>query len=98
MSDRYSSVVITGSGKCGSSLVAHSFFHAGFSMGTEEELVIHRGAKGNIGGYWEHAAILSMNEDILSFNGASWDNAPQLPLALSPELHSRMGLLTRGVA
>jgi hypothetical protein len=87
-------VFITGSGKCGTSLVAHSFFSSGFPMGTEEELIIYRGGIGNINGYWEHAKILELNREILAQNGNDWFSPPtSLPLKIDEPLRVRMGEL-----
>ncbi len=78
---RKRAIFITGSGKCGTSLVAHSFYSAGFAMGSEADLIIIKGDKGNITGYWEHAAILDIDREILAQNGADWAAPPNtLPL------------------
>lgn len=94
---RKRAIFITGSGKCGSSVIAHSFFAAGFPMGEIQDLVIHEGAVGNIRGYWEHARVLQINRDILEFNNADWDRFPHLPLRLNDDLRAQMRELAETV-
>jgi hypothetical protein len=87
-------IFITGSGKCGTSLVAHSFFSSGLPMGSEEDLIIYKGGIGNINGYWEHAAILELNREILARNQAEWAEPPAtLPLRIDEALRDRMRAL-----
>jgi hypothetical protein len=72
---RKSALFITGSGKCGTSVVAHAFYSAGFPMGSKADLLSDEGSKGNIRGYWEHTAILALNCKILAHNGLDWHTA-----------------------
>jgi hypothetical protein len=63
-------------------------------MGAEDDLVICKGSHGNINGYWEHAAILELNREILARNGADWFTPPTtLPLLLDDDLRARMSAL-----
>ena len=91
-------IFITGSGKCGTSVVAHSFYSAGFPMGPQSELVIYEGSRGNINGYWEHREMLEINQRILALNSADWHAAPSsLPLQLDSNVREQMRILSEKV-
>jgi hypothetical protein len=84
-------LLLTGSGKCGTSLVANIFHSCGFYMGHHKDSLIIEGDKWNVTGYWEHRDVLRINERILSENGLEWGQVPsRLPLELSSSLRSEM--------
>jgi len=63
-------------------------------MGSLADLVMHEGAKGHVGGYWEHAGVLEMDRQILAYNRADWHVIPtSLPLQLDGELREQMRCL-----
>jgi hypothetical protein len=75
--------------------VAQAFFEAGFSMGREAELAIHKNARGNIGGYWEHVRIKDVNRKILAENGRDWHGMKAgRKLSISADLRNEMRSLT----
>jgi hypothetical protein len=84
-------IFITGSGKCGTSVVAYSFFAAGFPMGGESELCRVQGGAGNIRGTWEHVKVREFNVRLLEHNNATWDKLPEhLPLSVDSGLEREM--------
>jgi hypothetical protein len=90
-------VLITGSGKCGTSVISHSFFSAGFPMGVREDLLTFRGVRTNIRGFWENRHVLQINRAILEANGLEWGKIPgRLPLHLPSDLENQMRAFLRG--
>ena len=88
-------IFISGSGKCGTSVIANAFYAAGFPMGTKDDLIIYEGSRGNVGGYWEHREILEINQRILAYNGIDWHiSPPSLPLRIDLSLRQQMRSLT----
>jgi hypothetical protein len=85
-----SAIFITGSGRCGTSVVSHSFYSAGFPMGSPDEMYIYEGAEANVKGFWEFKDILDTDAAILAYNGCDWDRPPTRPLEISTELFARM--------
>jgi hypothetical protein len=91
-------ILITGSGKCGTSVVSYCFFAAGFAMGTQEDLRIYPGMNDNIHGSWEHAMVQDLDVEMLAENGAEWSRPPtQLPLRVSPGLRNRLQDFAHGL-
>ena len=89
-------IFITGSGKCGTSVVAHCFFASGFPMGTLEDLHIFEG-RGNLRGLWEHKRTLDLNCEILEFNSCDWHTPSQEALKVSEEMRERLRLFAESV-
>jgi hypothetical protein len=89
-------IFITGSGKCGTSVIAYCFFASGFPMGKESDICVVEGAAGNVKGTWEHQGIHQFNIRILEQNGAAWDRAPaELPLIVDQSLARDMSVFVR---
>lgn len=89
-------VFITGSGKCGTSVVAHSFFAAGFPMGSLDDLHIFEG-HGNVRGLWEHRKVLELNCEILKYNSCDWHTPHHDELKVSEDTLERMRFLADSV-
>src|SRR4051794_16257585 len=88
---RKQAILITGSGRCGTSLVAEVFFKAGFPMGRESELLAHQNVRGSQSGYWEHVRIQDLNRKILEVNGVNWHNPIKpSPLSLTTEVRNEI--------
>lgn len=89
-------IFITGSGKCGTSVIAHCFFAAGFPMGNLEDLHIFEG-HGNLRGLWEHKRALDLNCEILEFNSCDWHSPSEGALKVSEEMSERLRLFAESV-
>jgi hypothetical protein len=63
--------------RSGSSLVARVLKECGVYLGPEEDLL--PAAPENRDGFWEHAGLTELNDEILAALGGSWDEPPPLP-------------------
>ena len=70
-------VCIAGMHRSGTSLVARLLKECGVFLGAEEELL--PAAPENRDGFYEHAALTRLNDEILATLGGSWDNPPPSP-------------------
>jgi hypothetical protein len=67
-------------------------------MGSVDSIIIYKGGIGNVNGYWEHAAVLQLNQEILAQNGADWSAPPpRLPLTIDNDLRIRVPALAESL-
>ena len=72
-------IAITGMHRSGTSMVTRGLHDAGLLLlGTAADTFIDA-ADDNPEGFWENAAIVACNEDLLEATGGAWDNPPALP-------------------
>lgn len=84
-------VVVLGSGRSGTSAIAHGFLAAGFFAGREDEL--YGPGKGNPLGHYEPLPVLRANEALLERLGCAWwAGAPpaDAQLAIREEVEPRL--------
>ena len=72
-------IAITGMHRTGTSMVTRALHDSGLHLlGTGAEAFIDT-AEDNPEGFWENAAIVACNDDLLEAAGGAWDNPPALP-------------------
>jgi hypothetical protein len=72
-----SAVAVTGMHRSGTSMVAKSLRLAGLHIGRDDELVPP--ADDNPDGFYEHAGMVRLNEELLEACGGAWDHPPARP-------------------
>src|SRR5690348_16242425 len=70
-------VCITGMHRSGTSLVARVLRECGLHLGPAEALLPAQ--RDNRDGFWEHAGLTALSDDLLASFGGSWDDPPALP-------------------
>ena len=83
-------ILVTGTGKSGTTIVSKAFFDAGAPMGDLAELSTFAGGGGNVRGVWEHQDAMDLNKAILHHNGIDWFETPKGPLATDGTLDARL--------
>ena len=72
-------IAITGMHRTGTSMVTRALHDSGLHLlGAGAEAFIDT-AEDNPEGFWENAAIVACNDDLLEAAGGAWDNPPALP-------------------
>jgi hypothetical protein len=69
-------VCVSGMHRSGTSIVARLVQILGVSLGSLDELL--EAGPDNTAGYWEHAAIKELDDEVLAALGGSWDQLPVL--------------------
>ncbi|MFS0838721.1 hypothetical protein [Paenibacillus sp. 1P03SA] len=77
MSDRPIAVLILGMHRSGTSLLAQTVISLGVYMGGEHQMVPPR--EDNPEGFWEHAEIVAVHDELLARLSSSWDATKPLP-------------------
>jgi hypothetical protein len=67
-------VVVTGMHRTGTSMVARALRLAGLWLGTDDDLIDP--APDNPNGFFEHAGIVALDDDLLEATGGAWDHPP----------------------
>ncbi|MBZ0296956.1 MAG: glycoside hydrolase family 99-like domain-containing protein, partial [Anaerolineae bacterium] len=70
-------IIIIGMHRSGTSMITRLLHTCGVYLGLLEDLTLLQ-SDDNPEGYWEHAAIMHLNEEILEHFGGSWDHPPNL--------------------
>ena len=70
-------IAIAGMHRAGTSMVAKQLRIAGLHLGADADFVPP--AADNPGGFFEHAAFVRFNEDLLAATGGAWDHLPECP-------------------
>jgi hypothetical protein len=70
-------ILITGMHRTGTSMVAKALHLAGLYLGREPDLI--EAAPDNPSGFYEHAAFVRLDDDLLAATGGAWDHPPQAP-------------------
>jgi hypothetical protein len=70
-------VAVAGMHRTGTSMVAKALRLAGLYLGEDEDLV--EAAPDNPEGFYEHAGIVTCNDDLLEVTGGAWDHPPPCP-------------------
>ena len=72
-------IAITGMHRTGTSMVTRALHDSGLHLlGAGADAFIDA-AEDNPEGFWENAAIVACNDDLLEATGGAWDNPPSLP-------------------
>ncbi|WP_240415742.1 sulfotransferase [Paenibacillus periandrae] len=77
MSARAVAVIILGMHRSGTSLLAQTVRSLGVYMGNEHQMVPPR--EDNPEGFWEHAEIVAIHDELLNRLSSSWDTTKPLP-------------------
>ncbi|WP_068775057.1 sulfotransferase [Paenibacillus sp. FJAT-26967] len=77
MSDRPIAVIILGMHRSGTSLLAQTVKSLGVYIGDEHQMVPPR--EDNPEGFWEHAEIVAVHDELLDRLSSSWDATKPLP-------------------
>jgi hypothetical protein len=70
-------ICVLSAGRSGTSLAAQAIHRLGVYLGTDEDLI--PASAHNESGFWEHASIYRLNEELLASLGASWYRPRRLP-------------------
>lgn len=71
-------VIITGMHRSGTSMVTRLLNLCGLDLGPEEQLM-PPAPDNNPEGFWEHLALVAINDEILHHHGGSWKHPPVFP-------------------
>ncbi|MGO4545090.1 hypothetical protein AB4Z29_09850 [Paenibacillus sp. 2TAB23] len=77
MSDRPIAVIILGMHRSGTSLLVRTVRSLGVYIGNEHQMVLPR--EDNPEGFWEHAEIVAVHDELLDQLSSSWDATKPLP-------------------
>src|SRR6266550_3964837 len=89
-------VAVTGMHRTGTSMIAKVLRLGGLWLGRDEDMIDP--APDNPEGFFEHASVVRLNEELLEATGGAWDHPPEAgPLAVDDPRVASLGRAAREV-